>query len=177
MKLTCRWVVSARIASSSWLNRRAVRQRRSSVGNRDIATILAHSGPRRHSLPGVAVKPGAPDDAAMTDTTTIIDQFNAAFLQRAPEKLVDLIAADCVMEGTGPAPDGARWTGYDECLAGWQGLASDPAIQFAVEHVDVDGDRAVIRWRITGTEDYRGVNLMRVRDGKITEALGYGKRP
>ena len=36
MKLTCRWVVSARIASSSWLNRRTVRQRRSSVGNRDI---------------------------------------------------------------------------------------------------------------------------------------------
>ena len=46
-----------------------------------------------------------------------------------------------------------------------------------VEHVDVDGDRAVIRWRITGAQDYRGVNLMRVRDGKIVEALGYGKRP
>jgi SnoaL-like domain len=139
--------------------------------------ILAHFGPRRHSLPGVAAKPAAPDDEAMTDTTTVIDQFNAAFLEREPEKLVDLIAADCVMEGTGPAPDGNRWTGYDECLAGWQGLASDPAIQFAVEHVDVDGDRAVIRWRITGTENYRGVNLMRVRDGKIIEALGYGKRP
>ena len=66
----------------------------------------------------------------MTDTTTIIDQFNAAFLERAPEKLVDLIADDCVMEGTGPAPDGNVWTGYDECLAGWQGLASDPTIQF-----------------------------------------------
>jgi hypothetical protein len=139
--------------------------------------ILAHSRPRRHSLQGVAEKPAAPDNAAMADTTTIIDQFNAAFLERAPEKLVDLIAADCVMEGTGPAPDGNRWTGYDECLAGWQGLASDPAIQFAVEHVDVDGDRAVIRWRVTGAQDYRGVNLMRVRDGKIIEALGYGKRP
>ncbi len=50
-------------------------------------------------------------------------------------------------------------------------------MQFAVEHVDVDGDRAVIRWRLTGPETYRGVNLMRVRDGKIVEALGYGKRP
>jgi hypothetical protein len=71
--------------------------------------------------------PSAADDAAMTDTATVIDQYNAAFLERAPEKLVDLIADDCVMEGTGPAPDGNRWTGYDECLAGWQGLASDPA--------------------------------------------------
>lgn len=113
----------------------------------------------------------------MTDTATIIDQYNAAFLERSPEKLVDLIAADCVMEGTGPAPDGNVWTGYDECLAGWQGLASEPTIQFTVEHVDIDDDRAVIRWRITGAENYRGVNLMRVRDGKIVEALGYGKRP
>jgi hypothetical protein len=139
--------------------------------------ILADSGSRRHSLPGIAAQPAAADDVAMTDTTAIIDQFNAAFLERAPEKLVDLIAADCVMEGTGPAPDGNVWTGYDECLAGWQGLASDPTIQFEVEHVDIDGDRAVIRWRVTGAQDYRGVNLMRVRHGKIIEALGYGKRP
>jgi len=111
----------------------------------------------------------------MNDTATVIDQYNTAFLERAPEKLVNLIADDCVMEGTGPAPDGNRWTGYDECLAGRQGLATDPSIRFEVEHVD--GDRAVIRWRVTGARNYRGVNLMRVRDGKIVEALGYGKRP
>jgi hypothetical protein len=69
------------------------------------------------------------------------------------------------------------WTGYDECLAGWQSLASDPALQFEVEHVDVDGDRAVVRWRLSAADPYRGVNLMHVREGKIVEALGYGKRP
>lgn len=111
----------------------------------------------------------------MNDTATVIDQYNTAFLERAPKKLVNLIADDCVMEGTGPAPDGNRWTGYDECLAGRQGLATDPSIRFEVEHGD--GDRAVIRWRVTGAQNYRGVNLMRVRDGKIVEALGYGKRP
>ena len=113
----------------------------------------------------------------MTNTETVIDQFNAAFRERAPEKLVDIIADDCVMEGTGPAPDGNAWRGYDECLAGWQGLATDDTIRFEVEHVDVDGDRAVIRWRVTSAQDYRGVNLMRVRAGKIAEALGYDKRP
>jgi len=111
----------------------------------------------------------------MTNTEAVIDQFNAAF-QGAPEKLVDIIADDCVMEGTGPAPDGNVWTGYEECLAGWQGLATDDSIHFEVEHVDVAGDRAVIRWRVTGALDFRGVNLMRVRDGKVVEALGYGKR-
>jgi ketosteroid isomerase-like protein len=139
--------------------------------------IVGHAGLRCNSLPGVAGGDSPADDVAMTDTTAIIDQYNAAFLERAPEKLVDLIADDCVMEGTGPAPDGNRWTGDDECLAGWQGLATDPSIRFEVEHVDVDGDRAVIRWRVTGAQNYRGVNLMRVRDGKIVEALGYGKRP
>jgi len=95
-------------------------------------------------------------DSPVKDTANVIDQFNAAFLERAPEKLVDLIADDCVMEGTGPAPEGNVWTGYEECLAGWRGLATEPSIRFEVEHVDVDGDRAVIRWRITGAEDYRG---------------------
>jgi ketosteroid isomerase-like protein len=113
----------------------------------------------------------------MTDTEAVIDQFNTAFRERAPEKLVGIIADDCVMEGTGPAPDGDVWRGYQECLAGWQGLVTDPTMHFETEHVDVDGDRAVVRWRVTGAQDYRGVNLMRVRDGKIVEALGYGKRP
>lgn len=27
-------------------------------------------------------------------------------------------------------------------------------------------------WRVTGAQDYRDMNLMRVRDGKIVEALG-----
>jgi ketosteroid isomerase-like protein len=114
----------------------------------------------------------------MTDTNTVIEQYNEAFRLRAPEMLVDIIADDCVMEGVAPAPDGNRWTGYDECLAGWQGLILDPDIRFEVEHVDVDGDRAVIRWRLHAAEaSFRGVNLMRVHDGKIVEALGYGKRP
>ena len=51
----------------------------------------------------------------MTDTTTVIEQFNEAFRLQEPERLVDIIADDCVMEGVGPAPDGNRWTGYHEC--------------------------------------------------------------
>jgi hypothetical protein len=37
------------------------------------------------------------------------------------------------------------------------GVGLRPDVQFEVEHVD--GDRAVIRWRVTGAQDYRGVNL------------------
>ena len=81
------------------------------------------------------------------------------------------------MEGTGPAPDGNVWTGYDECLAGWQGLASDPAIQFRSSTSTSTATEPSSAGGSPAPQNYRGVNLMRVRDGKIVEALGYGKRP
>ena len=39
--------------------------------------------------------------------------------------------------------------------------------------------RAVIRWRFNFGDggSVRGVNLLRVRDGRIVEALGYAKSP
>ena len=43
------------------------------------------------SLQGVAAEPSAAYDAAMNDTATAIEQFNAAFRGRAPDKLVDII--------------------------------------------------------------------------------------
>lgn len=112
-------------------------------------------------------------------TSTVIDQFNAAFVQHDATLLVDLIADDCVMESIEPAPDGTRYEGGDVCLGFWQALATDASSSFAPEDVVVSGDRAVIRWRYrfgaTDAESVRGVNLMRVRDGKIVEALGYSK--
>ena len=120
--------------------------------------------------------PAVPDDGAMTDTAAVIDQYNAAFLKRAPEESVDAASPTEDPDGAGTA--GQRTDGVDRrCPCRLRRIASDAAIQFTVERVDIDGDRAVIRWRITGTENYRGVNLIRVRDGKIIEALGYGKRP
>ena len=113
----------------------------------------------------------------MTKTETVIDQFNAAFRERAPAKLVDIIADDCVMEGTGPAPDGNLWRGYDECLAGWQGLATDDTIRLRGRTGRRRWRPGRHPWQVTGAQDYRGVNLIRVRDGKIVEALRYGKRP
>src|SRR5262249_51325353 len=56
-----------------------------------------------HSLRGIAARHDWPHDSGMTDTATLIQQFNEAFLLRAPERLVDIIADNCVMEGVGPA--------------------------------------------------------------------------
>ena len=111
------------------------------------------------------------------DAAEIMRRFNQAFLEHDPAILEDLVATDCVMESIQPAPDGTRYEGYDSCLAFWQALAADPVAYFNVEETVAMGDRAVIRWRFNFGDggSVRGVNLMRVRDGRIVEALGYSK--
>ena len=49
-------------------------------------------------------------------TRKVIDQFNQAFQQHDPGLLKDLLAENCRLENSGPAPDGSKHVGYDECL-------------------------------------------------------------
>ena len=110
---------------------------------------------------------------------TIIARFNDAFQRHDPSGLDSLIAPDCVMESVEPAPNGTRYEGKQACLAFWAALAADTAGAFQPEDVAVFGDRATIRWRYqfgpTAADSVRGVNIMRMRDGQIVEALGYVK--
>jgi ketosteroid isomerase-like protein len=112
-------------------------------------------------------------------TKKIIERFDNAFLSHDPSTLTDIIAEDCVLENTGPAPDGATYKGYDACLKFWQGIAADKNLNFETEGIDILGDRGIIRWRLKWGEAkdqyVRGVNIMRVKDGKVVEALGYVK--
>lgn len=113
------------------------------------------------------------------DTTEVIRRFNDAFQTHDAQALVELVADDCVLENTQPAPNGSRHVGRAECLAVWQQLATATGTHFDLEDVVVSGDRATIMWRYCWGENeqqsVRGVNLMRVRAGQIVEALGYVK--
>ena len=114
----------------------------------------------------------------MRTTTEIMDQYNRAFLEHDPALLADLVAPDCVMESIQPAPDGTRYEGEAANLKFWQDLAADRDSWFDVEETFVTGDRATIRWRFNfAGGSVRGVNLMRVQNGRIVEALGYAKSP
>jgi quercetin dioxygenase-like cupin family protein len=109
-------------------------------------------------------------------TAAVIDQFNRAFVEHRPELLDGIIDVACVMESVDPAPDGQRYEGAASCTAFWKALAEDTASSFAPEAIDILGDRAIIRWRYRFPDgSVRGVNLMRVTDGRIVEALGYTK--
>jgi glutathione S-transferase len=113
------------------------------------------------------------------DAREVIERFNAAFLRHEPLLLEDLVAEDCVLENTTPAPLGARYVGREACLGLWRSVAQNRDAHFELEDVQVDGDHAQIRWRYfwgaSEAESVRGVNLMRVRAGQIAEGRGYVK--
>ncbi|MFD1933126.1 MULTISPECIES: nuclear transport factor 2 family protein [Nonomuraea] len=112
-------------------------------------------------------------------TAEVMDRFNRAFVEHDPDLLTDLLAEDCVMESVQPAPTGERVEGREACLAWWRALVEDRTTQFQPQEVVVAGDRATILWHYRfgpGDADWvSGVNVMRVRDGLIVEALGFSK--
>ena len=112
-------------------------------------------------------------------TREIMERFNRAFEAHRPEDLDDLIGEGCVLENTTPAPDGARYEGREACLSFWKGIASSANLVFEAEEIWASEDRGIIRWQLHWSEQeadrVRGVNIMRVRGGKIVEGLGYMK--
>ena len=112
-------------------------------------------------------------------TDEVMRRFNDVFQLHDPSALHELVAEDCVIENTQPAPNGSRHVGRDACIALWTGIATAPGTHFDLETVIVTGYRAIILWRFCWGEgeanSVRGVNLMRVRDGLIVEAKGYVK--
>jgi len=112
-------------------------------------------------------------------TERLLKQFDEVFLKHDPAALAELVGDDCVIENTRPAPDGARYVGKQACITLWTEIATNQGIHFETEEIFARGDRGEIRWRLVWGpapgNSVRGVNLMRVRDGKIVEARGYVK--
>jgi ketosteroid isomerase-like protein len=116
-------------------------------------------------------------DSRSAATAALMERFNAVFLRHDPTALAQMIAEDCVIEKINPAVDGDRCVGREACVALWSGIATAPGTRFDLEETFTMGDRAIIRWRLwsNDTTSRRGVNLMRVRNGLIVEAMGYVK--
>ena len=118
-------------------------------------------------------------DTRTSRTLRIIQRFNQAFVEHDASLLDDLIAEDCIMESVEPAPDGTRYAGRTACLEFWQNLARSRDGEFTAEDISAGEEHGIIRWRYRFgpglSRSVRGVNVMRVRDGLIVEALGYVK--
>ena len=111
------------------------------------------------------------------ETASVIERFNRAFNEHDVDAIMALMTADCVFEDTQPAPDGTRHIGQAAVRAFWEALfRGSPNAYFEEEDVFVCGDRAVVRWRYDwGDGHVRGVDVFRVRDGKVAEKFSYVK--
>jgi uncharacterized protein (TIGR03086 family) len=107
-------------------------------------------------------------------------RFSAAFGRGDVDAIMALMTDDCLFEATGPAPDGERYEGAAAVRDVWVHLFGDtvePA--FTEEESFVCGDRAVLRWRFDwqggqgAAGHVRGVDVVRLRDGKVCEKLSY----
>jgi ketosteroid isomerase-like protein len=146
---------------------------------RGVTLIRVHEGRIAEAL-AYAKTPSFADLGQADETTSeVIRRFNEAFQQHDSAALAELIAEDCIIENSNPAPHGSRHVGREACFQLWSRLATNPGTQFDLEEVVVAGERATIRWRLRWGEgesnSVRGVNLMRVQGGQIVEALGYVK--
>jgi ketosteroid isomerase-like protein len=120
------------------------------------------------------------DDEITTATLAAVDQFNDAFNRHDVDAVMDVMTEDCVFESTSP-PDGARHVGAAAVRAAWDGFfASSPSARFDTEEVIATGDRCVVQWLYTWSDDdgehhIRGVDVLRVRDGRVAEKFAYVK--
>jgi cation diffusion facilitator family transporter len=125
------------------------------------------------------------EETVMTDpsdpTVAAVDRFNEAFNRHDVDAVMAAMTDDCVFENTSP-PNGQRYEGQAQVRAAWEEFfAASPTARFDGEDVIATGDRCVVQWRYTWTNDdgstsaIRGVDVLRVRDGKVAEKFAYVK--
>jgi ketosteroid isomerase-like protein len=119
----------------------------------------------------------AREDEQTTTTLAAVARFNAAFDRHDVDGVMAAMTEDCVFENTGPAPDGERHVGAAAVRAVWQQFfEANPRAQFEIEDQFANGEQCVVRWRYTwGSGHVRGVDIFRVRDGRVAEKLSYVK--
>ena len=114
-------------------------------------------------------------------TLEAVNRFNEAFNRQDLDAVMDAFTDDCVFDNSTPRPDGERFVGQADVRAFWKKwFAGNPGAKFESEEVIVSGDRCVVRWVYRKVRDgqpwhLRGLDVFRVRGGKIAEKLVYVK--
>ena len=123
------------------------------------------------------------EDTRTAATREVIQRFNDAFNRHDVDAVMAAMTDDCVFENTYPPPDGERYVGQAAVRRFWeQFFSSSPQAVIEPEELFAAGDRCVMRWRYrwagdeAGTPGHvRGVDIFRVRDGKVAEKFSYVK--
>ncbi len=106
----------------------------------------------------------------------VVERFGVAWADHDLDTTLGLVTDDCVFDATGPAPDGMRHEGRVAIREAWEPIFSNASSQFEPEETFAAGDRVVQLWRYNWDGGHvRGVDVFRVRDGKVAEKLSYVK--
>jgi ketosteroid isomerase-like protein len=115
-------------------------------------------------------------------TLEAIERFNDAFGRHDVDGVMEAMTDDCVFENTCPPPDGERYKGKESVRGFWERFfRSSPSAVFETEEIFAAGDRCMVRWRYRWVDEtgkpghIRGVDVFRVREGKVAEKLSYVK--
>jgi ketosteroid isomerase-like protein len=122
------------------------------------------------------------EDTITKETLEAIQRFNEAFNRHDVDAVMAAMTEDCLFENTSPPPDGERYYGQAAVRAYWEHFfVSSPHATFETEDIFAGGDRCVVCWRYRWVEQdgkhghIRGVDVFRVRDGKVAEKFAYVK--
>jgi ketosteroid isomerase-like protein len=114
--------------------------------------------------------------SATVAAAEVVDRFNAAWNAHDITAALELISDDCVFESTSPAPDGERFIGREAIRVAWAPIFDDLASRFTVEDSFSAGAHVIQRWRYDWHGGHvRGIDVITVRDGRLTEKLAYVK--
>ena len=115
-------------------------------------------------------------------TAGVIQRFNEAFNRHDVEAVMALMTEDCVFENTYPPPDGERFLGHAAVRACFEAFFQDsPQANFEFGDLFACEERACVRWTYRWAESdgrpgyVRGVDVFRLKDGKVAEKLSYVK--
>lgn len=115
-------------------------------------------------------------------TIAAVQRFNDAFNRHDVAAVLECMTDDCIFEDTWPPPDGKRYQGQAEVRIAWEEFfSSSPHAVFEFEEIFACGNRCVVRWTYRWLDregrpgHVRGVDVMRVRDGRVAEKLSYVK--
>jgi len=123
-----------------------------------------------------------PTEPDATSTLKVIQQFNLAFNRHAVDDIMALMTEDCVFENTYPPPDGKRFIGQAAVRACFEEFfQASPSAAFEFGDAFACEGRACVSWRYRwiepdGQEGHvLGVDVFRIRDGKVAEKCSYVK--
>ena len=128
------------------------------------------------------MKSGPDAEEGKSETLAAVHRFNEAFNRHDVDAVMRAMTEDCVFENTLPPPDGERFEGQAQVRSFWERFfRSSPTSVFEAEETFAAGDRCVVRWLYRWTDEegraghIRGVDVIRVRGGKVAEKFSYVK--